>query len=95
MNRKFLLSGLIPGLLFVLLAGCNGLQYAVYENDTNYLTFNHPFNDRALAEVQSGAEKLCRQRKQVAIKTTERCSLSKCTTNYQCMDEADAVKYRP
>jgi hypothetical protein len=83
---------LIPGLI-LLLAGCNGFQYVSYENDTNYLTFNHPFTDKDIAQAQSGAEKLCRQRKQVAIKTSEKCSLTKCTTNFQCLDQADASKY--
>ena len=89
MNR----SCLIPGLILTLLAGCNGFRYVDYENDTNHLNFNHPFTDSAVAEVQSTAERLCKQRKQVAVKTTERCSLTKCTTNYQCMDIADATKY--
>lgn len=89
MNRTYLISGFV----LLLLAGCNGFQYVSYEKDTNYLTFNHPFTDKAVAEVESSAEKVCRQRKQVAIKTTERCSLTKCTTNYQCIDQADVSKY--
>lgn len=89
MKQKYL----IPALTLILLAGCNGFRYVDYDNDSNYLTFNHPFTDSALAEIQSGAAKLCLERKQVAVKTSERCSLTKCTTNYQCMDEADAVKH--
>lgn len=88
MNYKYIIY-----VSLFLLAGCNGVRYVSYENDTNYLTFNHPFTDQAVAEIQSGADKLCRQRKQVAIKTTERCSLTQCTTNYQCIDTADATKY--
>lgn len=86
-------SCLIPGLILILLTGCNGFRYVDYDNDTNHLNFNHPFTDSAIAEVQASAERLCKQRKQVAVKTTERCSLTKCTTNYQCTDTADATKY--
>lgn len=93
MNKTYLISRFVPGFFLLLLAGCNGMQYVVYDNDTNYLTFNHPFTDKAVAEVQAGAEKLCRQRKQVAVKTTEKCSLTKCTTSYQCIDQADVTRY--
>jgi hypothetical protein len=88
MNIKYLIPGFI-----LLLTGCTGFQYVDYENDTNYLTFNHPFTDKDLAKVQSSAERLCRQRKQIVIKTSEKCSLTNCTTNFQCIDQADAVKY--
>lgn len=86
-------ASLISALAALFLAGCAGQQFATYNSDTNYLTFNHPFTDKAAAEVASAADKLCRQRKQVAIQTTKACSLTQCTTHYQCMDEADVIKY--
>lgn len=84
---------LIAGLAALLLSGCGGQQFATYYSDTNYLTFTHPYTDQAMAEVVATAEKACRQRKQVAIQTTKTCSLSQCTTHYQCVDETDVVKY--
>ena len=64
-----------------------------FGEDTNYLTFDHPNSDKAIADVRSRAERLCQQRKQVAIKTQSACSLTKCATNYQCVDDAAVIQY--
>lgn len=72
--------------LFVMLAcaGCGTAQPYVYED--NYLTYHHPFTDAAAAAVRKNAEKECAGRKQNAVKTQSTCSMTECTTNYQCMD---------
>ncbi len=88
MKKTLLLGGLA-----MLCTGCVDYQLIVYDTNVNYLAFNHPFTDKAIAEVQAKAEDVCRQRKQLAIQTTKSCSLSKCTTNYQCVDPAGAAKY--
>jgi hypothetical protein len=83
----------IAGLTILLLAGCADNLLVSYSRDENYLTFDHLFTDKAIADVLAKAEKLCGLRKQVAIQTSRACSLTKCATNYQCVDAADAVKY--
>ena len=85
---------LTVSLAIMLLAGCAENSMLVsYDKDENYLSFDHPYTDKAVADVLASAEKLCGQRKQVAIRTSRTCSLTKCTTNYQCVDAADAKKY--
>lgn len=77
----------------LLIAGCADNLIVSYTTDENYITFDYPFTDQAAADSQARAEKLCGQRKQMAIQTSRTCSLSKCTANYQCVDAADVVKY--
>lgn len=85
--------------LFALLAGCVDYQIVGWDDggarflENNFVTFDHPNSEKAIAEVRAKAEKMCRQSKQVAIKTESVCSLTKCTTNYQCVKQADAIKY--
>jgi hypothetical protein len=89
MNRMILVSVLMTSWL----AGCADNQLIGYDSLTNFLSFNHPFTDQATADVQARAEKLCAQRKQVALKTARTCSLTQCTSNFQCLDQADAAPY--
>jgi len=89
MNRTLLISSLTV----LLLAGCADYQLVAYDYEENYLNFNHPFTDKAIAEVLARAETLCKQRKQVTIQTSKICSLTHCTTNYQCVDQSDVTKY--
>jgi hypothetical protein len=84
----------ILGLTVLLLTGCAEKSLLVgYEPDENFLSFNHPFTDGAIADARARAERLCGQRKQVVIQTSRSCSLTQCTTNFQCIDAADAAKY--
>lgn len=80
-------------LLTLLLSGCADTMLVGYGGDTNYLTFDHPNSEKAIADVRTRAERLCQQRKQVAIRTASVCSLTKCVTDYQCADEADVIRY--
>ncbi len=94
MNR----TPLISGLTILVLAGCaDGQlfdnQLVSYATDENYLNFNHPYTDKAVADVLARAERICGQRKQMAIQTSKTCSLTKCTTNYQCVDAKNVIKY--
>lgn len=85
----------IVGLAVLLLAGCAEPSMLVgYEENENFLSFNHPYTDGAAADVRARAERLCGQRKQVAVQTSRTCSLTNCTTNYQCMDQTDAARHR-
>ena len=59
----------------------------------NYLTYEHPFNDEAAAKVRKNAEHLCGQRNKGAEEVQSVCSLSRCTTSYQCVDRKDPLQY--
>jgi hypothetical protein len=74
--------------LVLFLTGCSGISIVAMEEKSNYITFEHPFTDEAEARVRGQAEGLCKQRKQAAMKTERTCSLTKCFTNYQCVDRA-------
>ena len=69
------------------LAACGPQPYVA---EHNYLTYDHPFSEGSAAAVRKNAEGICRQRDQTAVETSRACSLTQCTTNYQCMDEVDA-----
>ena len=92
MNRNPALP--VAVLAVLLLAGCAETNYLVgYEPDQNFLSFNHPFTDAAAADVRARAVRICGLRKQVVTQTTRNCSLAQCTTNFQCIDPADAAKH--
>ena len=61
----------------------------------NYLTYEHPFNDAAAEKVRKSAEEICKQRKQAALKTRSVCSLTRCFTDYQCVNPKDPLEYYP
>ena len=84
---------LIASAAALLLAGCQQYQINFSNPEENYLSFSHPFSDSATAEVQAKAAELCAQRKKAVIQTTRSCSLSKCTTNFQCVAQDDINKY--
>jgi hypothetical protein len=81
--------------LVAILTGCAGLgaDNVIVAIQSNYITFEHPFTDAAAEDVRKRAGRLCEQRKQAAIRTESACSLSKCTTHYQCVDATEAAKY--
>jgi hypothetical protein len=79
-------------LLVLLLSSCSDNLLVSYGNDTNFLLFDHPNSEKAIADVRARAERLCAERKQLAIKTGGACSLASCSTSYQCTDNADGIK---
>ena len=81
--------------LLALLTGCaGGMVGTDVIQEGNYLTFQHVHADEAAAAVRQRADKLCGDRKLVAVRTRGVCSLTRCTTHYQCMDEEDAARER-
>jgi len=74
------------------LAGCAPKSYLIVSDD-NYYTFERPFTDATAEAVRKDAEKRCRERARVAIKTSDTCSLTRCTTNYQCVTKAEKEKF--
>ncbi|MEF8722730.1 MAG: hypothetical protein V5B30_09100 [Candidatus Accumulibacter delftensis] len=79
-------------LLVLLLSSCSDSRLLSYGDDTNFLLFDHPNSEKAIADVRARAESLCAERKQLAVKTESVCSLSSCTTSYQCASKADVVQ---
>jgi hypothetical protein len=69
-------------------AAC-GPQPRIFEGD--YLTYEHAFTDAAVAGVRKNAEATCRQRSQIAVSTSRACSLTQCTTSYQCVTDEPIV----
>jgi hypothetical protein len=84
--------------LLLLAAGCvqitGPLTGTIIETarEGNVITYDHPFTDRADADVEQRAEQTCARKKKVAIKTSRACSLERCTTSYQCVNRADAKR---
>ena len=78
--------------LAIACAGCAPFEIVTMESD--YITYRYGFTDAAAAEVYKSAERLCGQRKEVPVRTSNACSLTDCTTSYQCVDKADAGLYR-
>ena len=86
-HSPFAIRHCLAAVLAAALAGCGPQPYVA---EGNYLTYDHPFSEAAAAAVRKSAEGICRQRDQTAVETSRACSLTQCTTNYQCMDDADA-----
>jgi len=81
-------------LLFILLTASGGCSDLIVSAG-NYLTYDHAFNDKAAAKAQADAEKLCAQRKQKAVQTRSVCTMTRCTTDFQCVDRKDPGEYEP
>ncbi len=80
-------------LLLALLTGCAGVMDSPhFIREGNYLTFQHEYTDAASAAAGQRAKKLCGEQKRAAVRTSGVCSLTRCTTHYQCMDEEDAAR---
>jgi len=75
-------------LLAACLPACTPYDLTVTQG--NYLTFEHPFTDAAAEDARRRAVSLCAGRKQVAVRSQNVCTLTLCTTTYQCMDKEDA-----
>ena len=90
--------GRLSLITLLLLGGCGTVQKMAIQKDdyltTNALSYEHPFTDAGAARARRNAEQECGYRKQAAVRTGGTCSLSSCTSHYQCMDPADAAKYK-
>ena len=80
--------------VMALLLACGGCTEPAIMSD-NYLTYDHPFNDAAAEKVRQSAEKICKQRNQAAVRTRSVCSLTRCFTDYQCVNPKDPLEYQP
>lgn len=86
-----------------LLGGCGSMPFQTEQTfygtqsdlfRANYSTFEHPFTDAGAEDVRRRAQSQCAQRKLIAVKTSSRCSLSRCTTSFQCMETDEADNYQ-
>lgn len=82
---------LITLLAAVTCAGCGTIDPVTAEG--SYLTYEHPFTDAAAQAVLENAVKTCADRKRDAIKTDSVCSLTQCTTHYQCVVKGGGTGY--
>ena len=80
--------------VFALLLACAGCGTRIVAIQGNYLTFEHPFTDAGAESARALAERDCRMHSQVAVRTSGACSLTQCTTNFQCMAPAEAKQYQ-
>ena len=74
-------------------AGC-GAPPLLVTQESNYLTYEHAFTEAAAADARKGAEGTCAQKKLIAVRTSGACTLTRCTTHFQCMNKADAATYQ-
>jgi len=80
--------------LLALLLACAGCANPLVVMEGNYLTYEHPFTDAGAESVRALAERECKWRKQVAVRTSSTCSLTQCATNFQCMEPGEAKQYQ-
>ena len=90
-THAFRRGSLVTILLVMACGGC-ATGYIIAEG--NYLTYDHPFTDAGARIARDHAEDRCRARGKVAVRTEHACSLTECTTSFQCMDAADAAAYQ-
>jgi hypothetical protein len=79
-------------------AGCQQATQISYSQEgafeRSHLSFEHAFTDAGAADAARRARDQCAQRKRLAVETNRACTLTRCTTHFQCMDPADAAKYQ-
>ena len=82
------------GLLLAWLLAGAGCANQLVVSEGNYMTLEHPFTDAGAESARGVAERACRGRKQEAVRTASACSLTQCTTHFQCMAAEDAKQYQ-
>ena len=87
--------------VMLLLTGCGTVRTIFGEStattsfsESNYVTYEHAFTDAAADGARRSAEQHCGLKKQVAVRTTGACSLTRCNTSFQCMDRKDVPEYQ-
>ena len=67
----------------------------LYDGRGNNLTFRHAFSEAAADKVRRQAERHCAETKLTAAKTRSTCTMTECTTDYQCMTSEEAARIAP
>lgn len=70
------------------LAGCQ--SYPVV-SEGNYMTFEYPFEERTVAAIRERARDLCADRNMGVEQTSNRCTLTRCVTSFQCLEPPAAA----
>jgi hypothetical protein len=93
---------LIAAALLAACAGCTvghrdyvSREGSVYDGRGNNLTFRHAFSEAAADKVGRQAERHCAGTKLIAVKTRSTCTMTECTTDYQCMTSEEAARVAP
>jgi hypothetical protein len=68
-------------------ANCAG-NYRI-TNAENFYTYERPFTDASAEIVRQDADSLCRDRRMVAVRTSNVCDMTKCFTVYQCVGKGE------
>lgn len=68
-------------------ANCAG-NYRVTSAE-NFYTYERPFTEASAEVVRTDADTLCRDRRMVAIRTSDVCDMTRCFTNYQCVGKGE------
>jgi hypothetical protein len=87
-------------LIAVLLAACAGCaagyrDYIGGDRESNYLSFQHAFTEAATENIAKRAERHCAEFKLAAVKTRSTCTMTECSTDYQCMPAEEAARFAP
>ena len=79
--------------LLILLLACAGCTaHTNPYKPVNHFTHEHAFTEAATERSRRDAQETCAQKKLVAARTGGTCSLTRCTTHYQCMTQEEAAK---
>jgi hypothetical protein len=96
------MRALFVALSLVTCAGCTvghrdyvSREGSVYDGRGNNLTFRHAFSEAAADKVGRQAERHCAGTKLIAVKTRSTCTMTECTTDYQCMTGEEAARVAP
>jgi hypothetical protein len=86
--------------LISLLTACAGCtagyrDYIGGDRESNYLSFQHAFTETAAENIRKRAERHCAEFKQAAVKTRSTCTMTECSTDYQCMSSEEAARFAP
>jgi hypothetical protein len=91
---RYSLSITRHALLIALLTACTACSSLVVAT-SNYLTYDYAFTDAEAAKARRDAEKLCAQRRRMAVETRNVCTLSRCVTDYQCVNPQNPLEFQP
>lgn len=94
MSRYSLLITRCSLLIALLMAGAGCSSGLIVAAD-NYLTYDYAFNDAAAKKASEDAKKLCAARKKMAIETRNVCTLTRCVTDFQCVDPKHPLEFEP
>jgi len=79
----------LAGFLVLTTGGSNCAGNYRITSAENFYTYERPFTDASAEVVRIDADALCRDRRLVAIRTSNVCDMTKCFTVYQCVGKEE------